>query len=108
MMLTLAFVLSLRGGVPDEHPRGDRWFGADKAKHFFLAAFFQSTSYSALRTARLTNGAALSGATVVAGAVSVGKEVHDRRSGSIFSVRDLTWDAAGVAAASSLLTRTRR
>jgi uncharacterized protein YfiM (DUF2279 family) len=108
MMLTLAFVLSLHGGVSDEHPGGDRWFGADKAKHFFLAAFVQSAWYSALRTAHVNNTAALSGATAVAGAVSVGKEVHDRRSGSIFSVRDLTWDAAGMAAASSLLTRTRR
>ena len=28
---------------------GDHWFGADKFKHFFMSAFVESVTYSALR-----------------------------------------------------------
>jgi hypothetical protein len=38
----------------------------------------------------------------------VAKEVHDRRAGGRFSVRDLAWDAAGIAAASAMLSHTAR
>ena len=42
MMFGLLFVLSLHG--PRDHPGGDAWFGVDKVKHFFMAAFVQSVS----------------------------------------------------------------
>jgi uncharacterized protein YfiM (DUF2279 family) len=86
----------------------ERWFAADKVRHFFMSAFIQSVSYSALRAAHAEHGASLAGASVVTAAFGVGKEVYDRRVGNDFSVRDLVWDAAGAGAATLLLERTRR
>lgn len=100
----LALLFTLHFGP--EHPSGDRWFAADKAKHFFSAAFVQSVSFSGLRLTGIGRNGALVGATVVTSVVSVGKEVHDRRSGGEFSVKDLVWDAGGLLAASLLLHRT--
>jgi uncharacterized protein YfiM (DUF2279 family) len=40
--------------------------------------------------------------------VGVGKEVHDLHTNGEFSLRDLTWDAAGAGAATVLLVRTKR
>ena len=92
----------------DEHRAGDRWFSSDKAKHFFTAAFVQSASYGGLRYAGATSTSSLIGASLAGAAVSIGKEVHDSRSGGIASGKDLTWDAAGMIAASALLHRTER
>jgi uncharacterized protein YfiM (DUF2279 family) len=90
----------------DEHPGGDRWLSSDKAKHFFTAAFVQSASFSGLRTMRLGRHDALIGATAIASVVSVGKEIYDWHSGGSASVKDLTWDAAGIVAATALLRHT--
>jgi len=86
----------------------DRWLAVDKAKHFIAAAFVQSASFSLFRAAGLHRGAALAGATVVSSAVSVGKELYDFRPGGDPSLRDLTWDAAGILAASVLLHQSER
>lgn len=105
-MRGLALLFALHFG--DEHPGGDRWLSADKAKHFFAAAFVQTASFSLLRSTGLSRSASLAGATLATGAVSVGKELYDRRSGGTPSFRDLTWDAAGAGAASLLLVHTER
>jgi uncharacterized protein YfiM (DUF2279 family) len=89
----------------DEHPSGDRWLSADKAKHFFTAAFVQSASYGGLRYLRANPNSALVGASVIGAAVSIGKEVRDSRAGGSASGKDLTWDAAGMLAASALVRR---
>jgi len=104
--LALLFTLHVGG----EHSGGDRWFAADKAKHFFMAAFVQSASFSALRSTGVRRAGALAGASAVTAAVSIGKEVRDARpgSGSAASVKDLAWDAGGAAGASVLLGQTRR
>ena len=86
----------------------DGWFGADKLKHFFVAAFTQSVTYSALQAGRVRHDQALAGAWGVTAVVSVAKEIHDRKTTGLFSVRDLVWDAAGAGAASILLTSARR
>jgi len=91
-----------------EHPRGDRWFAPDKAKHFFAAAFAQTISFSAIRATGAGRGVSLAGATVVSAGLSVAKEIHDRRSGDRVSGKDLTWDVAGITAATALLERTKR
>ena len=103
-MRGIMFVIALRLG-PD-HPGGDSWFGADKAKHFFTAAFVQTLSFGGLRATGLSRNASLVGATVVSSSVSVGKEIRDRASGGEFSLKDVTWDAAGIGAATALLRRT--
>ena len=104
-MLQLWLVFSLNPTAPP-----DRWFAEDKVKHFFSSAFVQGSHvvYGALRTSGLDHGAALAGASVTTAAVGVGKELHDLRSKGEFSIRDLTWDAAGAGAATVLLVRTRR
>ncbi|MDB4879632.1 MAG: Protein of unknown function periplasmic lipoprotein [Gemmatimonadetes bacterium] len=87
---------------------GDRWLGADKAKHFFTSAFVQSMSYGSLRAAGAAHGPALGGATAATVAAGAGKEVWDLRGGGTPSVKDLVWDAAGAGAATVLLVRARR
>src|SRR5262245_66302032 len=99
MMHMLALVVGLHFG--QEHPRGDSWFGADKAKHFFMAAFVQSVTYTSLRSVGLNSDGSLAGATTVSVGVSIGKEMHDRRHGGAFSGKDLVWDGAGILAASA-------
>ena len=102
MIVPLALALSLTA------PPKDRWFGADKLKHFFVAAFTQTVTYSALQAAQVRHGPALAGASAVTAVVSVAKEVHDRRTTGLFSVRDLVWDAAGAGAATLLISRSLR
>ena len=92
----------------DEHSGGDKWFSADKAKHFFTAAFVQSASYGGVRALRASQNSSLAAATAVAAAASIGKEIHDSRSGGNASGKDLAWDASGIIAASALLHRTER
>ena len=102
MIVPLALALSLT--VPPK----DRWFGADKLKHFFVAAFTQTVTYSALQAAKVRHQPALVGASAVTAVISVAKEVHDRRTTGLFSVRDLVWDAAGAGAATLLISRSAR
>ena len=87
----------------------DSWFGPDKIKHFFMSAFIESVTYSALQAARVNHRPALRGAIGVTMVIGVGREIHDKRTpGNIFSVRDLTWDAVGATAGAVLLSQTRR
>lgn len=106
-LVVLALTLHL-GTARDEHPGGDRWFSADKAKHFFLSAFIESASYGALRTTGLSHATSLAGATAVTFAAGAGKEIRDARTGGSASVKDMTWNVAGAAAASALVSASRR
>jgi uncharacterized protein YfiM (DUF2279 family) len=103
-MRAFALLFALHFG--DEHPGGDRWFSADKAKHFFTAAFVQSASFSALRSTGVRWSASITTASAMTAAVSLGKEVYDARTGGDASVKDLVWDAGGAAGVSVLLHRT--
>jgi putative lipoprotein len=100
--LLLVFTL---GAGPGEHSR-DSWFGPDKLQHFFTSAFVQSFAYGALRRVGAEQGSALAGASAASAVAGVGKELHDRRVRGEFSIRDLTWDAAGAGSATVLLVRT--
>jgi uncharacterized protein YfiM (DUF2279 family) len=105
-MRGLLLVFSLHGG-----PSGattDTWLSRDKLQHFFMSAFVQSATYGSLRGGGMTHGAALAGASVATAAVGVGKELRDRRVKGEFSIRDLTWDAAGAGSMTVLLSRTAR
>ena len=85
----------------------DSWFGIDKIKHFFISAFIESVSYSALQAAKVNRRPALAGAIGVTAAFGVARELHDRRTpGNRFSYRDLTWDAIGAGAGVVLLRHT--
>lgn len=102
-MLKLVLLLGLHAS--GDHPGGDSWFGVDKVKHFFVAAFVQNVGYAAVRATGASHGASLAAATAATAGISVGKEVWDRRGGGTPSFRDLTWDAAGAGAATLLLRR---
>jgi putative lipoprotein len=87
----------------------DSWFGIDKIKHFFLSAFIESVSYSALQAAHANHRSAMAGAIGVTAAFGVGREIHDYRNpNNHFSVKDLTWDAVGAGAGAALLSHTIR
>lgn len=87
----------------------DSWFGIDKIKHFFMSAFIESVSYSALQAARVNHRSAMAGAIGVTAVFGVGREIHDSWSPhNIFSVRDLSWDAIGAGAGVVLLSHTIR
>jgi uncharacterized protein YfiM (DUF2279 family) len=101
MDVVLAFTLSL-------HAPGGPQIAPDKVKHFFLSAFVQSVSYSALRLGGVEHDGALVGASSATIAVGIGKEIRDSRSGGRFDVRDLAWGIAGGAAAAAVLESSRR
>lgn len=107
-MLRLILLVSSLAVVPPRQPPRDAWFGTDKLKHFFIAAFTQSVAYSGLRLVGASHGAALAGATGAAVTVSLGKEFYDKPRTGLFSGRDLAWDAVGVGTASLMLRHTRR
>jgi uncharacterized protein YfiM (DUF2279 family) len=87
----------------------ESWFGVDKIKHFFISAFIESISYSALQAANVKRRPALTGAIGVTAAIGVAREIHDRKKpGNRFSYRDLTWDALGIGAGAVMLTNTRK
>jgi uncharacterized protein YfiM (DUF2279 family) len=86
---------------------GDHWFGPDKVKHFFMSAFVESVTYSALRASNVRHDPALIAASSLTLGVGIGKEIYDHHSYGLFSVKDLTWDVAGNAAAATVLSHTR-
>jgi putative lipoprotein len=86
---------------------GDHWLGSDKVKHFFMSAFVESVTYSALRGVHVRHDPALVAASSFTLGVGIGKEIYDHHSYGHFSVKDLTWDVAGNAAAATVLAHTR-
>jgi len=86
----------------------DSWLGADKVKHFFISAFVESVAYGGLRLARVDRATALPVAAGLTMGLGVGKEVHDRATEGLFSLGDLTWDAAGTGTAAVMLYHTTR
>jgi uncharacterized protein YfiM (DUF2279 family) len=105
--LTIALVFALNGPSASASVPGGRWLATDKVKHFFMAAFVQSTTYSAFRATTLDHRSSLVGATVLSAGLSVAKELSDRRTTG-FSVPDLVWDAAGIGTSTVVLDRIRR
>jgi uncharacterized protein YfiM (DUF2279 family) len=99
-------LVSARKPEPPEHAGGDRWLGVDKVQHFFVAGFVYAASFSVARLAGAERQPALAIAVAPTALVSVGKEVHDRRTGGRFSVKDLVADALGAAAYGALLAHT--
>ena len=83
-------------------PPPDAWIGPDKVKHATVAFALQGGAYAAMRGAA-DHRLALAGATLATAVLGLLKERMDRKTTG-FSVRDLAWDAAGMLAASVILT----
>ena len=77
-------------------------------KHFFVAGFSESVGFGVARTLGAGRDGALASGVAVGVAVSIGKELFDRRAGGPFSVRDLAWDAAGLLAHGAILAQLPR
>jgi len=77
----------------------ESWLGPDKVKHFFMAAFVESVAFSGLEAGGGSRNTAFAGAIGTTVAVSIGRELHDKRTKGLFSVGDLMWDVIGAAAA---------
>lgn len=99
----------LRGAGHSAGPAAasDRWFAEDKLKHFFVSYAATGLSFAIARTAGLDGSDARRAAVVAAAAAGLGKEFVDRGRGHGFSVRDLVWDGAGIAAAWALASHVR-
>lgn len=85
----------------------DAWLGSDKFQHFGMSYAVTAFTFAGLRAVGAEAGPALAAALPVAAAAGVGKEIHDRRRGDIFSVRDLVADGLGIAAAYFFLREVR-
>jgi putative lipoprotein len=98
---------AVAGPTVDDIP--DSWFAIDKVKHFFMSAFIESLSYSALQAAHASHRPALAGAIGITAAFGLGKEIHDYRNPkNHFSIKDLSWDAIGAGAGVVLSSHTIR
>ena len=86
----------------------DKWFGADKMKHFFMSAFIQSMAYSSARAAGASHDGAFVSATAATVGFGIGREIYDGRVKRAFSYKDLVWDGAGLAAGMALVNNARR
>lgn len=84
----------------------DRWFGADKLKHFLASGAIQTAHYSVLRVAGAGQGEALAVGAAMTLGVGLAKEWSDGHGMSGFSWKDMTWNALGTGTASLLLART--
>jgi uncharacterized protein YfiM (DUF2279 family) len=80
-------------------PEADAWLGADKFKHAAMSYAITAYTFAATDSEPAAVAtAALSG---------ILKEIYDRKRGSLFSFRDLVWDAAGIALGYAIVKQTR-
>src|SRR5215207_2936983 len=82
-------------------------FGVDKVKHFFIAGFVETMTFAGLEAAGAKKSPARTAAIGTTIVVSLGREMHDRRTKGLFSVKDLVWDALGAGAALLVINKTR-
>lgn len=106
-LLAIALTLGCATG-PGQTPSipEDRWLAEDKLRHFALSFAATEMTYGGARLI-LDHDAALPAAAATALALGIAKELRDQRAGGPFSLRDLAWDLAGVAAGVALVHNIR-
>lgn len=77
-------------------PTEDRWVAEDKVQHFAMSFATTGMAYGGGRLVLDAEPARIAAASLAV-TLGVGKELVDARSGGPFSLKDLVWDAAGVA-----------
>jgi uncharacterized protein YfiM (DUF2279 family) len=92
--IALAIVLDTTRAKPK-----DAWVGQDKFQHAGMS--YAITSFAFAGTSN--EGAAIASASVI----GILKEVYDRKNGRPFSIKDLLWDAAGIALGYVVIKQTR-
>jgi len=101
-VLLLIFIVNTAvGAVPEidqSKKSNDPWFGIDKLKHLSSSFILTTTGYYIqAKMADIPNVKSMTGAGLVTISLGIGKEITDsRRTGGMFSIRDLTVDIAGV------------
>ena len=106
VVVSLLVTPSLAGAQSRPKP-ADPIFGVDKVKHFFIAGFVETMAFSGLQAAGVNRSSARGAAIGATTVVSLGREIHDRRTKGLFSVKDLVWDALGAGAALLVINRTK-
>jgi uncharacterized protein YfiM (DUF2279 family) len=106
-VMALSLMPSAARAQSPPKPR-DSIIGVDKVKHFFIAGFVESMAFAGLQAAGANRSPARTAAISATAIVSVGREIHDRRTKGLFSVRDLIWDTIGASAALLLINKTQR
>lgn len=87
-------------------PRHDAWIAEDKLRHFGLSFAATAFAYAGARPALDADAAfVVAGSTALMAGIA--KELHDSRAGGWFSLKDLAWDAAGVALGLTLVYHIR-
>lgn len=110
MVGVMALVLMPSAGRAQSTPAKprDSIIGVDKVKHFFIAGFVETMTFASLRAAGANRSPARAAAISATAIVSVGREIHDRRTKGLFSVRDLLWDTIGASAALLVINKAQR
>jgi uncharacterized protein YfiM (DUF2279 family) len=108
ILAVLFFLAPLAAGAQAPEKPKDPMFGPDKVKHFFMAGFVEAMTFASLQAAGANRSSAKSAAIGTTIVVSIGREVHDRRTKGLFSVRDLVWDALGASAALLVINKVQR
>ncbi|HKJ93347.1 MAG TPA: hypothetical protein VJ957_09265 [Longimicrobiales bacterium] len=88
-------------------PAADPWLGEDKARHLFMSFALTTMAFGAGRAGGLDVTIAMPVAAGITLGAGIGKEIHDRRSGRIFSTRDLVFDLLGIGLGLTLASYTR-
>lgn len=108
---SLAACMSLASGAEAQSagPRAkDSILGIDKLKHFLLAGFVESVAFAGLQGVGADRKTSLAGAGATVVVVSIGREIHGKRTTGLFSLGDLAWSALGAGAAMLVLTRVQQ
>lgn len=98
-LLTLALTLGCAPAPatdPGPAAPADRWVAEDKLRHFAISFAATHMMYGGARFVT-DSRTAVPAAASAALALGLGKEIADVRRGRPFSLKDLAWDAAGVA-----------
>jgi uncharacterized protein YfiM (DUF2279 family) len=104
--LLLTFRLTFAGAAPVP-TTPDRWFAEDKIQHMALSFAVTNLSYGTARLVGIDRRPAQVAAGITAGAAGIGKEIYDLSTGGHFSLKDLVWDGAGIAAGLALVSYAR-